>query len=77
MPWLPTVELPHPWARAWGAGITDWVRPATTLVARALTAPLLPFAGRGARDAAAAALAAASEARANWASSVMLEHIAW
>jgi hypothetical protein len=77
IPWLPTSSLPHPWARAWGAGITEWATALAAPLARALAAPLGWVAGRRAAGAAAGGLVGRVEAATNLASVYLLDHTAW
>lgn len=76
IPWLPSRQLPHPWARAWDANIADWL----TAAAGALLAPGLALA-RAISPAAAAsvreALLGRVRAAANWATTPVLDHTAW
>ncbi|GBF90440.1 sterol 3-beta-glucosyltransferase [Raphidocelis subcapitata] len=77
-PWLPTAELPHPWARAWGRSWTDWAVAAATAAATPAGALLALVPGGGAaRGAAARAALPRIVARANAATFYVLDHTAW
>ncbi|KAF6260083.1 hypothetical protein COO60DRAFT_931819 [Scenedesmus sp. NREL 46B-D3] len=76
IPWLPTAAIPHPWARAWGANVTDYVNAAAEKLLApglALLSWFAPETGRRVKQAALARVAAA----ANWASTPLLDHTAW
>jgi hypothetical protein len=76
IPWLPTTTMAHPWARAWGANITEYINAAAEALARPAFALLSLFAPEASRRLKAAALARVA-AWANWISTPLLDHTAW
>jgi hypothetical protein len=76
IPWLPTTTIAHPWARAWGANITEYINAAAEALARpgfALLSVVAPVTSQRVKAAMMARVAAA----ANWISTPLLDHTAW
>jgi hypothetical protein len=76
IPWLPTTTIAHPWARAWGANITEYINAAAEALTRPGFAVLSLFAPKmsaGVKQAVMRRVAAAG----NWISTPLLDHTAW
>lgn len=76
IPWLPTTSIAHPWARAWGHNITEYINAAAEALLKpglGLLARLNPKLSSRLGQAVLPRVAAA----ANWLSTPLLDHTAW
>jgi hypothetical protein len=76
IPWLPTTTIAHPWARAWGANITEYINAAAAAVLKPGFKLLSLFAPKMSARMQQAVLGRVAAA-ANWMSTPLLDHTAW
>uniref|UniRef100_A0A383WES6 Erythromycin biosynthesis protein CIII-like C-terminal domain-containing protein n=2 Tax=Tetradesmus obliquus TaxID=3088 RepID=A0A383WES6_TETOB len=73
---MPTTAIAHPWARAWGANITEYINAAAEALLRPGFALLALFAPKKSARVKAAVLRRVA-AWGNWISTPLLDHTAW
>ncbi|WIA34522.1 hypothetical protein OEZ86_012845 [Tetradesmus obliquus] len=76
IPWMPTTAIAHPWARAWGANITEYINAAAEALLRPGFTLLALFAPKMSARMKAAAMRRVA-AWGNWISTPLLDHTAW